>query len=197
MIEIFLYTSLILIESLIFFPIVFRTGTVETNNMGQMVEALGLSSAVTPAGMALFSVAQATARVVTGAASETTLQTYGWPRPVYLVLAAGIGVGAHVIMGIATTELSFVIGATLSGVNFGMVWPLLVLCVGEIFGASHVGANYMFYDGFSSGAGTFLLSKVVAQSVYGTSARLFTALVTSLLLFRPHLISATSIRTAY
>ena len=142
------------------------SGTVETNNMGQMVEALGLSAAVTPASMALFSVAQAAARVVTGAASEYTLQTYAWPRPVYLVVAACVGVGAHLLLGWATSEFTFVLGAALSGVNFGMVWPLLVLCVGEIFGASHVGANYMFYDGFASAAGTFFLSKMIAQDVY-------------------------------
>jgi MFS family permease len=134
--------------------------------MGQMVEALGLSPTVTPAGMALFSVAQAAARVITGASSEMTLQKYGWPRTVYVVFAAVIGVLAHLMMGIATSEAAFVLGAALSGVNFGMIWPLLVLCVGEIFGASHVGANYLFYDGFASGAGTFLLSKIVAQSVY-------------------------------
>lgn len=143
------------------------SGTVETNNMGQMVEALGLpSQAVTPASMALFSVAQATARVVTGAASEATLQAYGWPRPVYLVVAACVGVGAHIMLGLATSELGFVVGATLSGINFGMVWPLLVLCTGEIFGPAHVGANYMFYDGFASAAGTLFLSKMIAQDVY-------------------------------
>ena len=30
----------------------------------------------------------------------------------------------------------------------------------------HHGANYMFFDGFSSAAGTLLLSKFVAQEVY-------------------------------
>jgi hypothetical protein len=43
---------------------------------------------------------------------------------------------------------------------------MMVLIVGEIYGTAHVAANYMFYDGFTSAAGTFLLSKVVAQEVY-------------------------------
>ena len=152
--------------------------------MGQMTEALGLPVAVTPASMALFSVAQAASRVITGAASEYTLQTYGWPRPVYLVMAAGIGACSHFMLGCATGEVGFVLGVTLSGVNFGMVWPLLVLCSGEIFGASHVGANYLFYDGFASAAGTLLLSKLIAQDVYehhidpSTSPDAFTCLGT-------------------
>lgn len=140
--------------------------TVETNNMGEMTESLGFPAAVTPASMALFSVAQAAARVVTGAASEYTLRTYGWPRPVYLVAAAAVGVCAHVTLGAVTGELGFVLGVALSGVNFGMVWPLMVLCSGEIFGPSHVGANYLFYDGVSSAVGTLLLSKMIKQGVY-------------------------------
>lgn len=35
-----------------------------------------------------------------------------------------------------------------------------------MFGTRHVGANYMFFDGFSSAFGTLLLSKFVAQEVY-------------------------------
>ena len=41
-----------------------------------------------------------------------------------------------------------------------------VLITGEVFGTLHVGANYMFFDGFSSAMGTLLLSKFVAQSFY-------------------------------
>lgn len=149
-------------------------GTVETNNLGQMVESLGFSSIVTPAALALFSVAQSGGRVITGAASEAALQydterccvDRGVPRPFFFVVASAAGVVAHTILALATDEVSFVIGITLSGVAFGMVWPLMVLCVGEIFGKAHFGANYMFFDGFTSAAGTFLLSKMVAQRVY-------------------------------
>jgi MFS family permease len=66
----------------------------------------------------------------------------------------------------ATTKGPFVVGVALSGAAFGMVWPLMVLIIGEIFGTAHVGANYLFYDGFSSAIGTLLLSKFVAQTVY-------------------------------
>jgi len=41
-----------------------------------------------------------------------------------------------------------------------------VLIVGEVFGTKNVGANYMFYDGFTSAAGSVLLAKFVAQEVY-------------------------------
>lgn len=149
-------------------------GTVETNNMGQMVESLGFAPVVTSASLALFSVAQAAGRVATGALSESALNwntrkcciDNGVPRPFFFILAGLAGVLAHTILAVATNEAPFVFGVTLSGAAFGMVWPLMVLIVGEVFGTAHVAANYMFYDGFTSAGGTLLLSKGVAQQVY-------------------------------
>lgn len=150
-----------------------------TNNIGQMTEALGLPSDLTPASLALFSAAQGASRVVTGIASELALgKNLPWfcgclsapgggvPRPVFLLLASLVGAAAHFILAVSTSEEGFAFGVTLSGVAFGMVWPMMVLITGEVFGTHHVGANYMFFDGFSSAVGTLLLSKFVAQEVY-------------------------------
>ncbi len=49
------------------------------------------------------------------------------------------------------------LGVTLAGLSFGMVWPLMVLITGEVFGIRHVGANYMWFDGMSSAVGNVLL----------------------------------------
>jgi hypothetical protein len=149
-------------------------GTVETNNMGQMVEALGFDKAVTPASLALFSVAQAFSRVMTGTISESALNwntrccliDNGVPRPFFLVLASLLGCCAHFMLGMAVDQSVFVIGSLLAGAAFGMVWPLLVLVVGEVWGKNHMGANYMFFDGFTSAIGTLLLSKIIAQDIY-------------------------------
>jgi len=183
-------------------------GTVQTNDMGQMVESLQFPSHTTSASMALFSVAQALARVCTGFLSEVALSwdykqsasyTYsiGWvlslirgndirssktegdisltctgkdpvgiPRSFFLLVASIMGVIAHIVLSLSSHRVGFVFGTVLSGVSFGMVWPLFVLIVGEVFGTGNVGANCTFYIGFSSAVGTFLLSKVVAQRVY-------------------------------
>lgn len=149
-------------------------GTVETNNMGQMVEALGFPSSVTPASLAFFSVAQAAARVFTGSISESALDwntrmfciENGVPRPFFLFVASLVGFVAHFMLGLATGQFAFVVGATLAGVAFGMLWPLMVLISGEVFGTANAGANYMFYDGVSSAGGTLLLTKFIAQEVY-------------------------------
>lgn len=145
-----------------------------------MTEALGFDHATTSASLALFSAAQGASRVCTGIASEVAL---GWspprfcqrllssgdagiPRPTFLVLASLVGAAAHFVLAISTSERGFVFGVTLAGVSFGMVWPMMVLITGEIFGTRHVGANYMWYDGMSSAIGTVLFSKFVAQEVY-------------------------------
>ncbi|KAL3929743.1 MAG: hypothetical protein SGBAC_012077 [Bacillariaceae sp.] len=149
-------------------------GTVETNNLSQMVEALNYSPDVTSASLALFSVAQALGRVVTGAVSEAALNWKGneltgfegIPRPFFLVVASVLGIVAHAILALSVHESMFVFGVTLSGFSFGMVWPMMVLIVGDLFGTAHVGANYLFFDGFASAGGTLLLSKFVAQIVY-------------------------------
>ena len=149
-------------------------GIVETNNLGQMVESLRLPSIVTPASLALFSVAQSGGRVAAGALSDWALTTptnrccvhRGVPRPFFLVIGSILGIVAHTILAISNEEWSFIVGIALSGLAFGSVWPLMVLIVGEIYGTANLGANYLFYDGFTSAAGAFLLSKVVAQHVY-------------------------------
>jgi MFS family permease len=155
-------------------------GTVMTNNIGQMTEALGFDADLTPASIALFSAAQAASRVITGAVSEAALSWKlpwfcgylassdgkGLARPAFLVVASIVSAAAHFSLAVATTEEGFALAVTLSGIAFGMVWPLMVLITGEVFGTRHVGANYMFFDGFSSAAGTLLLSKFVAQTVY-------------------------------
>ena len=154
-------------------------GTVMTNNIGQMTESLGFDPATTASSLALFSAAQGASRVCTGIASELALKWelpwfcgcisaggQGVPRPAFFLLASLVSALSHFVLAVSTSEVAFTLGVTLSGVAFGMVWPMLVLVTGEVFGNRHVGANYMFFDGFSSAAGTLLLSKFVAQEVY-------------------------------
>jgi hypothetical protein len=168
------------------------SGTMVTNNMGQMVESLKLPKhTTTPAALALFSVAQAASRVMTGAVSDwalswdwfhkvffyhpsssrslgngTRLKLHGIPRPVFLLVASFAGTFAHIFMSLTTTRNWFLVGVCFSGAAFGMIWPLMVLIVGEVFGARSMGQNYMFYDGLAGALGTLLLSKFLTQEVY-------------------------------
>ena len=42
----------------------------------------------------------------------------------------------------------------------------MVLIVGDLFGTVNHGANYLFYDGFTSAAGTLSIAKFLTQFVY-------------------------------
>jgi MFS family permease len=136
--------------------VVAGSGTLQVNNMGEMVASRGFPEHVAPACLALFSVSQATARVVTGALSEAALRwkaqycpcfvEYGVPRPFFLVIASVLSCLAHFVLSFGNVLPVFVIGSVLSGIAFGMVWPLMVLIIGEVFGLDNHGANYMFYE---------------------------------------------------
>jgi hypothetical protein len=151
------------------------SGTFITNNVGQMAESLALAPSVGHASLALFSVFQAIARVATGVVSESALNWkftgsrfsfVGVPRTAFFAVASIMGAIAHFTLAKADTVSQFVVGVALEGVGFGMIWPLMVLAVGDIFGPDNLGANYMFFDGASSAIGTLLLSKYLAQTVY-------------------------------
>ena len=100
----------------------------------------------------------------------------GIPRPAFLVVSCLIGMIAHTILAnvdssfenpSSTTSLEvFVVGVVCSGIAFGMIWPLMVLIVGEVFGTKYHGANYMFYDGITSAMGTLLISNFLSSAVY-------------------------------
>jgi MFS family permease len=142
--------------------------------MGQLVEAHGFNAKSAGACLAMFSVAQATARVATGTISEMALTWnarmlgLGYyhhvaPRSFFLVVAAVLGVAAHSVLAVATSRGIFVVGVVLSGTAFGMVWPLMVLIVGEVFGT----ANHVQLQPHGLRAiGTVLISKFITQTVY-------------------------------
>lgn len=166
--------------------VIVGSGTAKTNAMGQMCESLGFPDSVTPATLAIFSVAQAASRISTGIVSEIALQWKspfpacitgtrdhqrgGVPRPIFLVIASCVALVAHVVLATTTGLVSFVIGCTISAIAFGMAWPLMVLIVGDVFGVEHHGANYMFYDGVTKALGTLLLSEYLSGSVYEAHA---------------------------
>ena len=144
------------------------------DKMGEMVESLGFPDAVSPATVAIFSVSQAAARIITGIVSEAALKwntrsfglERGVPRPFFLVIASAIAFFSHMILAGATSQWTFVFACTLSGLAFGMAWPLMVLICGDVFGTRHAGANYMMYDGSTKALGTIFLSQYVAGNVY-------------------------------
>ena len=51
------------------------------------------------------------------------------PRPAFLVVASLVSATSHFILAVSTSEVAFTLGVTLSGVAFGMVWPMMYVCL--------------------------------------------------------------------
>lgn len=142
--------------------------------MGQMVESLDFPAALNPATIAIFSVSQSCARIITGVISEAALKwkvpclcmEHGIPRPFFLVVASAIAFFSHIMLASATDQVTFVFACAISGLAFGMAWPLMVLIVSDIYGLKYHGANYMMYDGSTKAFGTIFLSQFIAGGVY-------------------------------
>ena len=82
-----------------------------TINMGQMIQARGYEPRATAACLALFSVAQALARVTAGAVSEAALSwptrifgVEGVPRTAFLVISCAFAVAGHGVLAIQGTD---------------------------------------------------------------------------------------------
>jgi MFS family permease len=88
------------------------------------------------------------------------------PRTLFVVISTAFGVTGHLVLAFGDDRPCFVIGVILVGISFGMIWPLMVLIVGDLYGKRCHGANYLFYDGFASAVGTLLISKYITQYVY-------------------------------
>jgi len=154
------------------------SGTMLTINMGQLVQSRGLQPETASACLAIFSVAQAAARVTSGAMSEAALQwkvplpflnsrQNGIPRPFFLILSCAFAVVGHICLATQTDGLHlFVSGIIFTGFSFGAMWPLMVLIIGDLFGTVNHGANYLFADGITCAAGTLSIAKYLTQFVY-------------------------------
>ena len=109
--------------------VVVGSGTLQTNNMGEMVAIQQFFEQVVLACLALFSVSQATARVITGTLSENVLNwkfniclcpiDHGIPRPFFLVVALIVACVAHLIYFLGNTQNFFVLATIVSGVPLG------------------------------------------------------------------------------
>ena len=139
-------------------------GIMVANNAGQMCKALGFdgfsSTAVT-----LFSVSQSFARVVAGLASDRAYAR-GVARPIFFTFAALTMALAQLVLSVGHSSGMVALGVVLCGLAFGSTWPLMVLSVSELFGAKHLGGNYMVFDGCCSALGTLGVSKFLAEAWY-------------------------------
>ena len=98
------------------------------------------------------------------------------PRPSFLVAIMALmgvaqsgllwGASGALLPGSTTQATLLTLSATLGGLAFGAVWPMVLILASELFGSRHLEANYMFYDGGAGFLGAFVLAGLLPSYVY-------------------------------
>ena len=150
----------------------FGCGTMITSNLAQMVTARNMSTVTKSMGVSIFSFTQALSRMVCGVGADVVLLNMRLPtwyaaRTMRLAEASLIvALGDFIIMVSSSTEWIFLSGVALTGVGFGALHPLLVVCTSELFGLKNHSKNYCFFDGWGSAVSSLLLGQVLVQYYY-------------------------------
>jgi len=132
------------------------------NNLAQLSDAIGSRQAVTSL-VALFSVCNASGRLLQGALSDFSLRMGSTP-PINLVIGLLLMACTQLALARATpATLPFCVAIT--GLCFGSYWSFVPVAAGELFGGRHAGSIYGVI-GASPALGSFLLNTLVAGRVY-------------------------------
>ncbi|KAI8475459.1 MAG: Nodulin-like-domain-containing protein [Monoraphidium minutum] len=138
------------------------------NNAGQLFVALGGAPGGHVVLVSLFSVANATGRLVMGYLPEAALHSRGTPRPLFLVaVAAGMSLAS---LAAAYSGLAALYPVTVvMGLLFGSHWSLVPAITSDLFGLANFGSNYCFLQ-FAPAAGSYLLATRLAGRLYDAAA---------------------------
>lgn len=142
-------------------------GLVLNTNLGLIVASRG--SVITAAeANTTFSAAQSFGRLSAGALSGLMVQR-GIPRPWFFAILTISTAAGHVLFffpGPAALSL----GITLAAYSFGAQYPVIAVCVTELFGPRRFASNYMIYDGMPGAFAALFVAKLLASWSYNASA---------------------------
>ena len=152
--------------------------TALSTNFGQIVQACGASEAFVPTVVTLFSTGNLLGRLVATIVSDRVLAFRGRPRPwIAAGIAALMGSAQLVLLlaglcaaGSVGQAALLALGSVCAGIAFGSMWPHLVVLASELFGSSHLAANYLFFDGGCGAVGTLLLANLLPTYFYARAA---------------------------
>ena len=148
-------------------------GYMITTNSYQIVQSSLINGASADTAISMFSACQGLSRMIGGVGPETIGANRGdaaaqW-RPLFLAGFCLVMVMGHFLLwfGPRTGNMALLYaGYCLAGVGFGGVWPLMVTISADCWGLTHLGANYMVFDGSTALVGSLVMGKLLPQAVY-------------------------------
>ncbi|XP_024519052.1 uncharacterized protein LOC112342070 [Selaginella moellendorffii] len=146
-------------------------GTVSTfyNNLGQLSDSLGYSTARMNIFVALLNIWDFLGAIGCGFASEILLHKFGIGRPFVFAAVVGFLALGNLLIALGLPGALY-IGSIIIGLATGGQWAVLSTIIAEIFGLKHYGVLQSFPN-IAKGIGTFVLSVEVAGVFYDRQAR--------------------------
>eukprot|EP00201_Polytomella_parva_P022951 CAMPEP_0175044902 /NCGR_PEP_ID=MMETSP0052_2-20121109/4089_1 /TAXON_ID=51329 ORGANISM="Polytomella parva, Strain SAG 63-3" /NCGR_SAMPLE_ID=MMETSP0052_2 /ASSEMBLY_ACC=CAM_ASM_000194 /LENGTH=1466 /DNA_ID=CAMNT_0016308301 /DNA_START=145 /DNA_END=4546 /DNA_ORIENTATION=+ len=138
------------------------------NNLGSIFLSLGGQPGDQIALVSLFSVANATGRILSGALSERLLRRHRIPRPAFLVIAScSLFLGMAGCIVARLQDLYFL--SVLIGLAFGAHWCLIPAITTDIFGLKYFGTNYSLLQ-IGPAIGSYFLATLLMGREYEAAA---------------------------
>eukprot|EP01018_Ginkgo_biloba_P028445 Gb_11865 [translate_table: standard] len=142
------------------------SGVTAINNMGQLGEAQGYSDV--SIFISLVGVWNFLGRLGGGSISEYFVRMNGIPRPLWMGIAQGLMIIAHLLFASAIRG-SLYVGSAILGICYGVQFTVMVPTASELFGLKHFGIIYNFIT-LGDPLGSFLFSGLLAGSLYDHEA---------------------------
>lgn len=139
-------------------------GILLTTNMGNIASSRGGGDSDAAQATAFFSCAQSLGRLFGGRLSDVAVRRR-CSRPTCFVALTVTMCVAHAILWMPGREALF-LGTSLAGVAFGSMYPIMIVCIGELFGTERIASNYMVYDGTPGAIASVAIGKYFAVWVY-------------------------------
>jgi hypothetical protein len=141
---------------------------VYTNNLGELVLALGGARSQQDSQVALFSVGSCMGRLAAGLVPERALAARGTPRTAFLVGAVLLEAAANLGAAYASSPGQLAAVSLLGGLALGGMWALLPVVASDLFGLGHV-ASVLGMLALAPAAGGYALSEA-AGALYDKEA---------------------------
>lgn len=144
------------------------SGLATINNMSQLGQSLGYTTAEIDTFVSLWSIWNFLGRFGAGYVSDYLLHTRGLERPLLMVITLATMTIGHVIVASGFSGNLYV-GSILVGICYGSQWSLMPTITSEIFGVRHMGTIFNTIA-IASPVGSYIFSVRIIGYIYDKEA---------------------------
>ncbi|KAJ4851360.1 hypothetical protein Tsubulata_006670 [Turnera subulata] len=140
------------------------TVTAVMDNLSQIGESLGYTTAEINSVISLTSIWNFLGRIGAGVVSDMCMHRYGWTRPIFIVVTLAVLVIGQIVIVIDFPKSLF-LSSVLVGICDGSLWLLMTVIISELFGLQHMGIIFNTIS-IASPVGSYIFSVKVVGYFY-------------------------------